>query len=80
MSTQFEPANCARCGRVSPEPPGEVPVEWEALGDDGTQVICEGCLTGAEEQEIFEDYDELMETTALEDPSDPRADLEGKAQ
>lgn len=29
--------------------------EWEALGEHGDQVICPGCLTGVEEQAIYED-------------------------
>ena len=67
--------SCARCGRPSPDPiPGSIPIDWEVLDAEGEQVICSGCITGAEQQAIDEDYVEMIETTPLGDATDPRGD------
>lgn len=56
---------CARCQRPNPEAPeGGLPNEWEVLEDDRGEVIgviCEGCITGEQQQAIDESIFETME-------------------
>ena len=58
-----EPERCERCRRLAPpwEDPGYC--EWEALElEDGEiGVICPGCITGAEQQEMDADDMDLAE-------------------
>lgn len=44
---------CARCRRPAPAETSAEYLHWEAVGD-GSTMICPGCITGAEEQEIDE--------------------------
>jgi hypothetical protein len=42
---------CARCRREAPPQDSDDFLYWEALGD-GADVICPGCITGQEQQEM----------------------------
>ena len=52
---------CDRCQRAAPPVESDAYAEWEAnVRDDGSVgVICPGCLTGEEIDEIAADMDEL---------------------
>jgi len=39
---------CIRCGKPAPDIEDDEFVEWEAADDEGTEIICPGCLTGTE--------------------------------
>src|SRR3712207_211748 len=45
---------CARCGRPAPPEESDDYVEWEALGPDGSEVVCGRCIIGAEQQAMDE--------------------------
>jgi hypothetical protein len=47
-------SHCCRCRRPSPPQDSSEFGDWEAYGD-GTEVICPGCITGAEQQQMDED-------------------------
>jgi hypothetical protein len=57
------PAQCARCGRTTDQETDEF-LYWEATDESGTTVICPGCLTGLEENQIADD---AAETARLAD-------------
>jgi hypothetical protein len=50
--------HCERCRRPAPPIEGAEFVEWEATAD-GSGVICPGCLTGLEHDEIANDMIDL---------------------
>jgi recombinational DNA repair protein (RecF pathway) len=61
---------CARCGRQAPPQDSDEFTTWEAFGEEGTEVICEECITPEEHQEKYED----MVLTGLEADELPDAD------
>ena len=56
-----EYASCDRCGRAAPPIVAPEFVEWEAL-DTGIGMVCPGCITWEELEEMAEDF---AETSAL---------------
>ena len=72
---------CSRCNRSFPGWDDPEATYWEAFGPDGAELICPGCITGEEQQALDEAEFHIADTTALEDPSDPRDDaLDGGRQ
>lgn len=62
--------HCARCQRAAPDVNSHEFLGWEALNEEG-DIICPGCLTGAEVDAIVED-DEATASEARQ-----QAELEG---
>ena len=60
------PEFCERCRREAPASDSDEYVYWEAVerADGQVGVICPGCLTGKEEQEIDEDAIEMLDEAA----------------
>lgn len=52
---------CARCKQEAPPEESDAFGDWEALGPDGDQIICPGCITGEEQQAMDEDMMEIAE-------------------
>ena len=48
------PSHCARCQRPAPALEDDEFSDWEAIGD-GDEIICPGCLTREEWEEIAEE-------------------------
>ena len=47
--------HCARCKREAPEQESDEFLTWEVIDEVGDVVVCEGCLTLAEENSIYSD-------------------------
>jgi hypothetical protein len=70
MSAKVE--KCYRCSRPNPEAiDGGLPDEWEVVTDGGGEVvgvICEECITPAEQQAMDEADMELIKELGINDP------------
>ncbi len=51
--------HCARCQRAAPDVNSHEFMGWEALNEEG-DIICPGCLSGAEVEAIEEDMQQTM--------------------
>lgn len=61
--TNTEEAYCCRCGKSVPDG-DSLPIEWEVEEDQNGNVvgvICDGCITGSEQQAMDEDVMESAE-------------------
>ena len=65
---------CVRCGRLAPDQELDAFTEWEVLVSetevqllamdvmtDAERMVCPGCLTGAEEQQMAEQFSGVSE-------------------
>lgn len=57
--------HCARCRRLAPAQESSEFGDWEALGD-GSEVICPGCITGAEQQRMDEEVMDVLDVLEME--------------
>jgi hypothetical protein len=65
-----DPNRCARCKRTAPPQDSDDFLYWEALGTDGAEVICPGCITGQEQQAMDEQVmDEQMMDEQMMEPT-----------